>query len=110
MLKVGRHIRPNPDFKLIIGRDEGENYFFESYQHQYTSIKPISHLGPLSLIDGKINPEYIHYAAKIVARFTDAKSNDNVTFEISPLNGSVQTVKVFPFTADQIPKEWYISG
>lgn len=110
LLKVGRHIRPNSDFKLIIGRDEGENHFLESYQHQYISIKPISHSGPLSLIDGKIDSENIHYAAKIAARFTDAKFNDKVNLEINSLNGSVQTVKVFPFTADQIPKEWYISG
>ncbi|MFZ0219220.1 MAG: tRNA (5-methylaminomethyl-2-thiouridylate)-methyltransferase [Candidatus Aquirickettsiella sp.] len=110
LLKVGRHIRPHPDFKLIIGRDEGENHFLENYQHQYTAIKPISHLGPLSLIDGKITAEYIHYAAQIAARFTDATSNDKVTLEINALSGSLQTVQVRPFTADQIPKEWYISG
>ncbi len=110
LLKVGRHIRPHPDFKLIIGRDKGENHFLEAYQHQYVSIKPISHLGPLSLIDGKITEEYIHFAAQIFARFTDAKSNDKVTFEINSLSSSVQTLKVHPFTADQIPKEWYISG
>jgi tRNA-specific 2-thiouridylase len=110
LLKVGRHLRPHPDFKLIIGRDEGENHFLETYQHQYTSIKPISHLGPLSLIDGKTTAEYIHFAAQISARFTDAKSNDKVTLEINTLSGSVQTVTVNPFTADQIPKKWYISG
>lgn len=110
LLKVGRHLRPHADFKLIIGRDEGENHFLEAYQTQYTSIKPVSHLGPLSLIDGKITAEYVHFAAQVSARFTDAKSNDKVTLEINSLSGSVQNVKVTPFTADQISKEWYISG
>lgn len=110
LLKVGRHIRPNTDFKLIIGRDEGENHFLETYQTQFTSIKPISHLGPLTLIDGKTSAEHIHYAAKIAARFSDAKSNDIVTLEINSPSGSALMLKVLPFTEDQISKEWYISG
>jgi tRNA-specific 2-thiouridylase len=110
LLKVGRHIRPHADFKLIIGRDESENHFLESYQHQYTSIKPISHMGPLSLIDGENTAEYIHHAAQITARFTDAKSDDRVTLEINSPSGSSLILQVLPFTTDQIPKEWYISG
>lgn len=110
LLKVGRHIRPNPDFKLIIGRDEGENHFLESYQHQYTSITPVSHLGPFSLIDGRITAENAQFAAQISARFTDAKSSDKVTLKIKSLSGSVHNLKVNPLTADQILKEWYISG
>jgi hypothetical protein len=55
ILNVGRHLPPQADFKLIIGRDERENPFLEAYQSKYTSIKPVSHLGPLSLIDGKIS-------------------------------------------------------
>jgi hypothetical protein len=31
MLKVGRHIRPNPRFKMIVAREEGEVKFLEGY-------------------------------------------------------------------------------
>ena len=110
LLKVGRHIRPAPHFKLIIGRDEGENHFLEGYQHQFTSIKPISHLGSLTLIDGQATAEDMHLAAQIAARFTQAKTNDLVTLEINSQSGSVLTLAVTPFTTDQIRKEWYISG
>jgi hypothetical protein len=32
MLKVGRHIRPNPRFKMIVAREEGEVKFLEGYR------------------------------------------------------------------------------
>ena len=32
LLKVGRHIRPKQNFKMIVGREEGENNFLEGYQ------------------------------------------------------------------------------
>lgn len=110
LLKVGRHIRPTSHFKLIIGRDEGENQFLEGYQQQFTSIKPISHLGPLTLIDGQTTAEDMHFAAQIAGRFTQAEASDLVTFEINSQSGSLLTLTVVPFTTDQICKEWYISG
>ena len=110
LLKVGRHIRPAPHFKLIIGRDEGENQFLEGYQHQFISIKPISHLGPLTLIDGQANAEDIHLAAQIAARFTQVKADNLVTLEVNGQSASILTLTVTPLTTDQISKEWYISG
>ncbi|MDQ8039235.1 MAG: tRNA (5-methylaminomethyl-2-thiouridylate)-methyltransferase [Rickettsiella sp.] len=110
LLKVGRHIRPACHFKLIIGRDEGENQFLEAYQQQFTSLKPITHLGPLTLIDGHATAEDMQLAAQIAARFTQAETNEHVTFEINSLSGSLLTMTVVPFTTDQICKEWYISG
>lgn len=110
LLKVGRHLRPSPHFKLIIGRDEGENHFLEGYQQQFTSIKPVSHLGPLTLIDGQATAEDIHVAAQITARFSQAETSDLVTLEVHSQSGSLLTLTVSPFTTDQICKEWYISG
>lgn len=110
LLKVGRHLRPNPRFKLIIGRDEGENHFLEGYRRQFISIKPLSHLGPLTLIDGLVTNADMHFAAQIAARFTQAKINDRVTSEVLSQDGSLFTLTVSPFTTDQICKEWYISG
>lgn len=109
LLKVGRHIRPAPHFKLIIGRDEGENYFLESYQYQFTSIKPISHLGPLSLIDGQVNAVDIQFAAQIATRFSQAEANEQVTVEINSLGSNSLTLTVVPFTSEQICQKWYIA-
>ena len=35
LLKVGRHIRPAPHFKLIVGREEGENRYLEGYRKRF---------------------------------------------------------------------------
>ena len=37
LLKVGRHLRPNPNFKLLIGRDAGENNYLEGYKKKEIS-------------------------------------------------------------------------
>ena len=52
LLKVGRHIRPAPHFKLIVVREEGEGNFMRGYRSQYSSLEITSHGGPLTLLDG----------------------------------------------------------
>ena len=41
LLKVGRHIRPNASFKLIIAREEGENQFLSGYKRQFQTINTV---------------------------------------------------------------------
>ena len=52
LLKVGRHVRPTDHFKLIIGREEGENNFLEGYRKQFIHLRITSHNGPLTLLEG----------------------------------------------------------
>jgi len=35
LLKVGRHIRPQPHYKLIVSREEGENNFLKGYKKPF---------------------------------------------------------------------------
>jgi len=108
LLKVGRHLRPEPHFKLIIGREEGENNFLEGYRKKFIHIRPVSHTGPLTLIDGTPNSQDLELAARIVARFTSGKHSDAVTVDISQLNGATQPLTVKPLAAEAIPKRWYL--
>ena len=68
LLKVGRHLRPRADFKIIVGREEGENRFLEGYRKRFTHIVPVSHLGPLVLLDGNIDATAIELAARLALR------------------------------------------
>lgn len=52
LLKVGRHIRPEPGYKLIISREEGEGKFLQGYRNQYPSLKTTSHPGPCASSTG----------------------------------------------------------
>lgn len=108
LLKVGRHIRPHDNFKLIIGRDEGENNFLEGYRTQFIHLKPLSHQGPLTLLDGDPSAEDIHLAAKIVARYSASSVTEKVTVEIYSRDGVTCTQDVEPLAADAIPKKWYV--
>ncbi len=111
LLKVGRHLRPRPHFKLIVGREEGENRFLEGYRKQFTHMIPISHPGPLVLIDGNINKEDLEIAARLTARFSQGKKSPSVRVEIHSKNGEtteMTEMDVTPYQIEDIPAEWYL--
>ncbi len=108
MLKVGRHLRPKPHFKLIIAREEGETNFLRGYRKNYISLNTVSHSGPISLIDGEADEEDIELAARLVARFCSGRNADLVTVNVIQKSGESKDIDVKPLTADEIPQEWYV--
>jgi tRNA U34 2-thiouridine synthase MnmA/TrmU len=108
LLKVGRHIRPSENFKLIIGREEGENNFLQGYKNTYTWIRTTSHAGPLSLLDGVANDADLELAARIIARFSQGKNAEQVTVESVRTNGETRVMEVAPIRASEIPQDWYV--
>ena len=108
MLKVGRHLRPNERFKLIICRDEGENNFAKGYRNRYAHLVCESHPGPLCLLEGEPLAEDIELAARIVARFGKAKGAKDACVRYTDKSGQGRCVNVTPFTSEQIPSEWYV--
>lgn len=108
LLKVGRHIRPEPGYKLIVGREEGENKFLSGYRKNFTSIETRNCGGPLTLIDGETNDEDLETASRIVARFSQGKNEARVTVKITFTNGDEKTMDVLPMRAAEIKQEWYV--
>jgi tRNA-uridine 2-sulfurtransferase len=109
LLKVGRHLRPRPHFKLIIGREDGENRFLEGYRRQFTSLQTSSHNGPLALLDGQYDADDLLLSARIVARYSQGRDARQVDVEVTPPDRvSLQTLTVAPISADDIPGEWLI--
>jgi tRNA U34 2-thiouridine synthase MnmA/TrmU len=108
LLKVGRHLRPRPHFKLIIGREEGENRFLEGYRRQFTHLFTTSHNGPLVLIDGRTGDEDLELAASIAARFSQGRDAEQVEVEIHTRDGATLKRTVSPLPAGQIPRSWYL--
>jgi len=108
LLKVGRHLRPKPYYKLIIGREEGENKFMQGYTKMFTSIKTVSHAGPLCLVDGATDQDDLEYAAQIVARYSQGKNEDAVTLQINKLETEPYEVTVEPLTADAVKQDWHV--
>ncbi len=109
MLKVGRHIRPNPEFKLIVGREEGENNFLNGYRKQFTYMFATNHTGPLVLVDGKLNTqEDIELAAQLTARYGHGKKAQSVDVEMTVPGSDPVTVTVKPIATEDVPREWFI--
>jgi len=108
LLKVGRHIRPVPEFKLIIARDAGESKFLEGYRKQFTSIYALSHSGPMALVDGEIKEEHYPLAAAIVARFGQGREADEVELDITVPGQESMQIRTSPLSAEDVPQEWYL--
>ena len=108
LLKVGRHIRPAPGYKLIISREEGEGKFLQGYRKQYPSLKTTSHPGPLALIDGDYTEQQIEQAARIVARYSKGKMEDEVALEYQDREGVLHELKVKPLSTDEMKPEWMV--
>jgi len=108
MLKIGRHIRPGDNFKMIIGREEGENNFLSGYKKQFINMHATSHHGPLLLIDGQPNNDDLHLAARVLARYSQGRNENEVTVEMTDLEGKVTMITVKPVSSDEIPEAWYV--
>lgn len=108
LLKLGRHIRPAPNYKLIVSREDGENNFLHGYRKQFHAIHARSHGGPLTLVDGEPSDDDLLMAARIAARFGQGKSASEVEVEINRRDGVCQIVRVKPAQPNEIPQSWYL--
>ncbi len=108
LLKVGRHLRPRPHFKMIISREEGEGKFLEGYRKQFLHLRPLSHKGPLVLIDGEVSSEDVQLAARIAARYSQGRYADTVEIEVISPNEHREILQVSPLAQDEIVPEWHI--
>lgn len=108
LLKVGRHLRPTPEFKLIVAREDGENNFLRGYRRQFTSLRATSHPGPLVLLDGVYDEQGLQLAARITARFGQGREASQVDVEVASASGETRALTVEPMPGDDIPKAWYL--
>ena len=109
LLKIGRHLRPKPHFKLIIGREEGENNFLSGYRKQFISMMPQNTIGPFALIDGTLVDETdFILAARILSRFCKPSQDSETEIAFTLLSGEKRILNVTPFKNEDILKEWYI--
>lgn len=108
LLKVGRHIRPRDNFKLIIGREEGENNFLSGYKKRFINMHTTSHRGPLLLIDGQPDKDDLELAAQVLARYSQGRNESEVNVEVTDLEGNVTNMVVKPMLAESILKKWHV--
>ena len=109
LLKVGRHLRPRPNFKLIVSRDEGETQYLQGYRKQYPHIRIVSHNGPIALLDGTPDRSDIELAARIAARYSQGRTEDTVEVELCGWVPPVEPVQA-PSEAKVVDRHAAASG
>jgi tRNA-uridine 2-sulfurtransferase len=65
---------------------------------------PVSHPGPLVLLDGDAGTDDLELAA----RFSKGRDAAEVTIEVTGKDGAVRDLTVSPLPSAQIPPEWYL--
>ncbi len=108
LLKVGRHVRPAPHYKLIVGREEGENNFLEGYRREFHHIRILSHNGPLTLVDGSPDEADLLEAARIAGRFSQGRDAEAIEVEITRRGGLARQLTVVPRRSAEVPEAWYV--
>ena len=108
LLKVGRHLRPRPHFKVIISREEGENHYLEGYRDRYPHLYPVSHNGPFAIVDGTASDDDLELAARLVARYSQGRDAEQVTLAVARPGAPSREVRVAPLTGADIPKNWFV--
>ncbi len=108
LLKVGRHIRPAPHYKLIVSREEGENNFLTGYKKQFIHLFTTSDPGPLVLVDGEPTENDLELAARIAARYSKGKTAEKVTVEIHKPGEEGYSIEVAPLPPMDVKDEWMV--
>lgn len=108
LLKVGRHLRPRPHFKLVVAREEGESNYLHGYRKEFESLKVVSHGGPFTLVDGRLEDGDLELAARIVARYSQGRDTDSVEIEHCDREGVTNRFVVSPLPPNEIHKAWVL--
>lgn len=72
LLRVGRHFRPTPACKVIVGRNEAECKMLDVFQKPGDALVFLKdHRGPNILVHGRFGPEEIRFAGGLAVRYGD---------------------------------------
>lgn len=108
LLKAGRHLRPAPHFKVIVGRDQSENAFLSGFKAGRIAVRAHGFPGPVVLVEGDLSEEDLTLACRLAARFGKAKGEPQVMMEIQREGEPVELRPVAPMPPEEIPDAWYL--
>ena len=101
LLKVGRHLRLPAGIKLVLGRDEAENNYLETFKSGRWALRPMNTVGPLGLIENGIPVDVLEQAARVLARYSDNQGMDSI--EVScERNGMTNIINAQPMSREEV--------
>ncbi len=97
LLRVGRHFRPGPGCKIVVGRDEEDNRAIESLRRPGDALVFLRDFqGPMVLVRGSFGPEEIRLAASLAVRYGDAPTGSPADAVIQREGAGTQTLSAEP--------------
>lgn len=98
LLKIGRHFRVSATVKVIVGRDAAESEQLESMALPGEILLNVEIIpGPTVLVTGNATEGHTVEAARLCARYSDARTNPEVIVNIRSALG-LRTMHVAPAT------------
>ncbi len=106
LLKTGRHFRLSENCKAIIGRNRIENEMIENHIKDDDIAMIVDGMGsPITLIIGTAHKKELNVAAKMTARYSDAKHRKDVEVSVfKNLNILLYKLQVSPAADDLLNK------
>lgn len=106
ILKVGRHFYLAENQLLVVGRNHNENESLQLLANQQDYLfKVTDRPGPLGLLR-PLNPDdqaEVELAARIVARYSDAKNLETAQVKVSQMNTEDKILQIPPMPVEQVP-------
>jgi hypothetical protein len=84
LLKIGRHFRIGPRTKVLIGKNETENFTLEqAAQPEESILRWLGGGSPTAVIMGVQDAALLNSAARILLRYTKAAPNEECTIKVT---------------------------
>jgi hypothetical protein len=98
LLRVGRHFRLSPEYKVIVGRDEQEN---EALERLFTPddilfVPPDDYQGPVTLVYGSAPESDWPGIASLMLRYCDVPPDVSSCVEVFTANDPVSRIEAVP--------------
>lgn len=96
LLAFGRHFRLSSGGKLVIARNDAENFIIEKLIGSAGVVLDMAQIpGPLGAITGNFNDQEITLAASMVARYSKARTHESVAVNVR-VNGVESKLDIKP--------------
>lgn len=108
LFRVGRHLRINSDFKVVIGRNEAENNFLEKFLGNYVLLSPVDHPGALVVVVGNFESQALPFLASLAAYFSKGRESKAVKISVREPKNVEYFIEAIPLSPNDILPGWYI--
>jgi len=108
LLKCGRHFLTGENIKIVIGRNEEDNYkILDSIDDSYYIVELADTTGPVAVIDSlESSVEHILKTGSLVARYSKLRTDKSVKIKYYRKNHEIRFADVKPKSFQQLG--WYL--